>query len=680
MWHKIYSGLSAALIGSSAIVMVQPQVAVSQTLDEQAIASVAKEVTVIINGQNPGSGVLIAKQGNTYYVLTAKHVVPTPDEYEIITFDGTKHTLDYGTVKKLPDVDLAVVQFTSNQSYRVAQLGNSDTAAEGATIYISGWPHPGEAITQRIFQITSGKISGRSQSSLEDGYALVYTNTTSSGMSGGPLFDQQGQVIGIHGRAEGQNIVNADTGQLVPVKSGFNLGIPIKTFFDLTSPEDLPQNPMFTLPLSAWGEEFLKEKQWTEAIAQYERSLAADARDVKALFGMGLAKYELGQTEEAIRHWQVAVEVDGKKILPRLAFGTALYGAGKRQQGLAMMSAALQSYDEYKNKGNLNLEALTQDFWGQRLQTEARQLLAYFKPSKLIEIYHFARISVISPDLKTITRMTSNSLSQWNLDTGKFTRTITDNTHYWSLALSPNGQLLAAGTVHGTIDLWNLSNGQLIRTLNGHANDNGIGFVRSVAFGLDGNTLATAGDDDTIKVWDVSTGNLIHTFRHRILSPPSVYYVRMFVAFSPDSKTLASGSSDQTIKLWDADTGQEIRTFRHNSQVSSIAFSPDGKTLASGEQDGTIKLWNIASGQELRTLKEDYEVEILAFSPDGQILVSQNRYNIKLWVLSASEDIPPLILFNHPPDKASAVVFSPNGQYFVSSSPNTIALWQLPKF
>ncbi|MEQ8994888.1 MAG: serine protease [Coleofasciculus sp. B1-GNL1-01] len=176
MWHKTYSGLSAALIGSSAIVMVQPQVAVSQTLDEQAIASLAKEVTVIINGQNPGSGVLIAKQGNTYYVLTANHVVPTPDEYEIITFDGTKHTLDYDTVKKLPDVDLAVVQFTSNQSYRVAQLGNSDTVVEGATIYISGWPHPGEAITQRIFQITSGKISGRSQSSLEDGYALVYTN------------------------------------------------------------------------------------------------------------------------------------------------------------------------------------------------------------------------------------------------------------------------------------------------------------------------------------------------------------------------------------------------------------------------------------------------------------------------------------------------------------------------
>ncbi|MEW6491201.1 MAG: trypsin-like peptidase domain-containing protein [Cyanobacteriota bacterium] len=167
---KFFDGLSAALIGV-AIVVMQPQVAVPQTLtgDEQAIAqgapakpiaTMAKDVTVVINGQNPGSGVIISKQGNTYYVLTAKHVVATQDQYEIITSDVTKHLLDYGTVKKLPGVDLAVVQFTSNQNYRVAELGNSDQVTEGATVYTVGWPHPGRAFSGDGQTLISGGDDG----------------------------------------------------------------------------------------------------------------------------------------------------------------------------------------------------------------------------------------------------------------------------------------------------------------------------------------------------------------------------------------------------------------------------------------------------------------------------------------------------------------------------------------
>jgi S1-C subfamily serine protease len=211
---KFSYGLSAALIGA-VIAIAQPQIALSQTADDQAIGRMAKDVTVVINGQNPGSGAIIAKQGNTYYVLTAKHVVATQDEYDIVTSDAQSHQLDYRTVRKLPGIDLALVQFTSDQKYRVAQLGNSDQITEGASVYTSGWPHPGRAITQRIYQITKGTISGRPLQALEDGYGLVYTNITRSGMSGGPVLDAQGRIIGIHGRAEGEPIFNPDTGTTV---------------------------------------------------------------------------------------------------------------------------------------------------------------------------------------------------------------------------------------------------------------------------------------------------------------------------------------------------------------------------------------------------------------------------------------------------------------------------------
>lgn len=78
---------------------------------------------------------MIAQQNNTYFVLTAKHLVATEDEYEIVTTDGQEYILDYGTVRKLPDVDLALVQFTSNENYPVAEIGDSDAATEGQPNY-----------------------------------------------------------------------------------------------------------------------------------------------------------------------------------------------------------------------------------------------------------------------------------------------------------------------------------------------------------------------------------------------------------------------------------------------------------------------------------------------------------------------------------------------------------------
>ena len=55
---------------------LRPKQLIAQNLSyEQALNAKVQAVTVIINGQNPGSGVVIGQQGNTYFVLTAKHVV-----------------------------------------------------------------------------------------------------------------------------------------------------------------------------------------------------------------------------------------------------------------------------------------------------------------------------------------------------------------------------------------------------------------------------------------------------------------------------------------------------------------------------------------------------------------------------------------------------------------------------
>ena len=69
---NFYYGIPAALTGV-AIVLVQPQLAVALTANQ--VNRIASEITVLIDGINPGSGAIVARNGNTYYVLTAKHVV-----------------------------------------------------------------------------------------------------------------------------------------------------------------------------------------------------------------------------------------------------------------------------------------------------------------------------------------------------------------------------------------------------------------------------------------------------------------------------------------------------------------------------------------------------------------------------------------------------------------------------
>lgn len=225
---KFYKGLLAALTCAIVIAIVQTRIAIA--LAPEQINQIAKEITVLIDGQYPGSGVIVARQGNTYYVLTAAHVVATEDKYEVVTPDGERYAVSYSIVKKLSGVDLAVLEFTSNKNYSIARLGNSNQLSEGSTVYISGWANPGREILQRVRQFTSGQVSALSPTPLADGYALVYTNITRAGMSGGAVLNDKGHLVGVHGRAEGDAVFGDRPEIAINVKVGFNLGIPIKTF------------------------------------------------------------------------------------------------------------------------------------------------------------------------------------------------------------------------------------------------------------------------------------------------------------------------------------------------------------------------------------------------------------------------------------------------------------------
>lgn len=231
---KFTYGLPAALIGA-AIVVVQPQFVAALTTPE-----IARAITVRIDGPNTGSGVIVERKGNTYTVLTNWHVVETVGTYTVQTQDGQRYSVNPSVVKRLPGVDLAMLQFTSSTSYSVAELGDSDQLSEGTTVYVAGWADPDGISSERRYRFPDGRISERVQKPKE-GYALVYSNPVKPGMSGGPVLNEQGRVVGINGLA----VPDARTGAVD------YLGIPINTFVRLrtaVSPPPAPGQPTTSSP------------------------------------------------------------------------------------------------------------------------------------------------------------------------------------------------------------------------------------------------------------------------------------------------------------------------------------------------------------------------------------------------------------------------------------------------
>jgi WD40 repeat protein len=283
----------------------------------------------------------------------------------------------------------------------------------------------------------------------------------------------------------------------------------------------------------------------------------------------------------------------------------------------------------------------------------------------------------ISPDGQELASgSVDKTVKIWDLRTGELLLTLSGHTsEVWAIAISPDGKTLASGSGDRTIKLWDMATGELRYTLSGHS-----GPVSALAFSPDGQKLASGSYDNAIKLWDTDTGTERSTLNGHTDSVTAL-------AFSPNGKTLASASADTTVKLWDLGAGcadavpcaPPSTLYGHSSPVESLAISPDGKTLASGSRDGTINLWELGTGKQRDSLfGHSASVNALAFTPDGQTLASGGgplEDTIKLWNLRSGELLR--TLSGHS-DTVHALTFSQNGQILLSGSEDyTIKVWQM---
>lgn len=269
-----------------------------------------------------------------------------------------------------------------------------------------------------------------------------------------------------------------------------------------------------------------------------------------------------------------------------------------------------------------------------------------------------------------------NTITMWDATSGQKKRTYTYSSpegvgviggetkpQITCLALSKNGESLAAGFSNGVVNVWKYSTGNLI------FRDAQSGKVTDIAFSPDNRYLTTSGVKG-FSTWNLSNSKL------ELLIPVNAETNTFLL--SPDGNNIISGGKDWVVRYWET-SGRLLKTFNAGAQVNTIATTLDGKLMAAGMENGSITLWDIENWEEISSIEGHPDgIRDLSFSSSGNQLLSTSRdEDLLIWSIP---DLKKQFTLNENIKTINRLEFSKNEKWLAANSiDDTVRLWDIAK-
>jgi WD40 repeat protein len=544
----------------------QPTASLSRAdLIEQAEASVVRINYSGEAGSGHGSGFVVDSSG---LIVTNHHVISQAQEAQVVFRDGSIAEV-LGVVAVSRDADVALIRIESNGLELVALPTANAVPRKGEVVLALGSPKGLD------FSVTEGSVSGiRKPSEISEiaprigeraGTETTWIQTTapiSSGNSGGPLLNMNGEVVGVNTwtLSSGQNLNFAVSVEAVRSLLGRS-GESITTLAEANDPSPStakvqPSEPELAAELVSQTKPGLLHTFSDHKSAVQDVAVSRDGRFLATA----------GVDQSAWIYSLQTLKCEQRLELPGSSFETVCFSADGQQvyTGLGPAEPDQRNFLIWNRKsGELQHRLLGREI-------AMRSIAASPDGNYALSSYGAGLV-----ELRSFEKPNDTNFLQCH----------DKSTACWDASFSPDSRLVLTAGGDGYVFIWTVYPAPVSRM---KVHDNS---VRVARFSPDGTHVLTGGGGKSLRLW---TDWKIQDHWKELRGFSGHDAEVTSADFSSSGTMLVSGDSNGRVIVWDVRESSPLYTFEdHAESITKVRFLPSGRFVVSSSKDGTARLWNV---------------------------------------------------------------------------------------